>query len=196
MGDAREPEPPHASQTGGQGGAGDDAAPKMRRSMGPAGWLIRLSKLNGAVSLIPELRHCRTEFELIEASARSKGSPGMREAVPVLLCVAIVATMVMAWPSMRPPTMPGWLVIVPVMVLMGALVLVVALMTRDQARRRVRAYLLSRGVALCSACGYDVRGLKGAHAAGTAGGGVRCPECGTELPAEVLAVMGRPGAPG
>ncbi len=53
--------------------------------------------------------------------------------------------------------------------IMFAYVAVLALLYRGRMRRAIRELLRARGVHVCLACGYDLRG----------GTGVRCPECGT-----------------
>ena len=137
-----------------------------------------------ARKLIPELELCRSDFELSEAAAKAKHGSTMsfRESWPAMIFVpAIIFTMI-TLVNNRPYWFPMWAV--PLIALSCGLMFAsfMANRTSEMARRRVRRFLLQRGLPLCQACGYDLRGLASGASAVPA-----CPECGSTTPLEAAA---------
>jgi hypothetical protein len=140
--------------------------------------------------LYPELRLCRSDFELIEAAARAKQKRSIdrRIIAAVLLFVASVFVFIVAFASLRPYWLPGWSL--PLLILLVSLVFAVGIASagREAARKPIRAFLISRGVPLCLGCGYDLRGLD----PGDPGRRAPCPECGKPIGEEAAALMADP----
>jgi predicted RNA-binding Zn-ribbon protein involved in translation (DUF1610 family) len=132
--------------------------------------------LGPAAGTIPELKHCRTDFELTEAAARVKMTvPTLRDIAPVLVFIPGILLLVVLFRLWRPYWMPDWALVPCIMVVAFSFALVMTRWTAAAGRRRVRAYLLSRGVPLCQSCGYDLRGLESPTA------NTPCPECGVAM---------------
>lgn len=64
-----------------------------------------------------------------------------------------------------------WYVLLVAVVVVGPVFL-----SRENIRHRLRRDLVNRGIAVCMACGYDLRGQREP----------RCPECGTPFDAKLL----------
>lgn len=137
-----------------------------------------------ARKLIPELELCRSDFELSEAAAKAKHGSTMsfRESWPVIIFVPAIIFTMFTLVNNRPYWFPMWAV--PLIALSCGLMFAsfMANRTSEMARRRVRRYLLSRGIPICQGCGYDLRGL-----AMDAGAVASCPECGSLAPLEARA---------
>src|SRR5690606_15922663 len=137
--------------------------------------------------LYPELKLCRSPLEVSEAIARQKRSAGaFRIAVgPTLLYVVVIAIILFAPRYVVPQSLGPMGPLIAIMAISLLFSLWMTIHGRDQARRRIRSYLLSRGVPTCLECGYDLRGVNDA-------GADRCPECGESVPESLRA--GVPGA--
>lgn len=163
----------------------------------PRGLVARVFVGPWTEAYIPELGLARTEFERIEAAARQKSARAGtgREIVATVIFVATQAAIAISFPIFRPPWMPGWIMILLVLPVTLCFIVLMASMSRESARRAVRRYLLSRGVALCQSCGYDLRGLVLQPPASDST--PRCPECGTAVDPKVRALLEQlsPGVP-
>lgn len=122
----------------------------------------------------PELRHARGDLEFGEAVARAKGMhPRLGDLLPVVAFLpTFIATAVLAR-HFRPAWMPEWGIVALLLAIACAFAMFMATIGRSAARRRIRAYLLKRGIPLCQVCGYDLRGLTVIE-----GAALPCPECG------------------
>ena len=158
-------------------------AARSRRHGGVLGRLIHPFARRG----LPELEHCRSDFEFLEAAGRAKMRQlSINEFFPVIVFVPVIGAVVVFGANFRPVWMPEW-VIIPVLMGLGLCVAAaVSAAGRRGARLRVRDYLISRGVALCRNCGYDLRGLDPARADDRA---LKCPECGANAEPRVAQLL-------
>jgi predicted RNA-binding Zn-ribbon protein involved in translation (DUF1610 family) len=135
---------------------------------------------------IPELAHCRTDFEVTEAAARAKTTrPSLQEVIPVVIFIATILTIVLLYANARPYWLPQWALLLAVLFLAACFALYMSSVSLETGRRRVRAYLLSRGIPLCQSCGYDLS----ASPAGVTPTSP-CPECGQAM-GEVASLLQR-----
>lgn len=151
----------------------------------PRFWLARFM-LGVSRRSIPELAHCRSDFEVTEAAARAKGMrPTWQEVGPVLIFVAAILSIVLLYANARPYWLPQWTMLLVILFLATSFAVFMSSWTVEASRRRVRAFLLTRGVPLCQHCGYDLAASPEGVTAETP-----CPECGGAM-GEVAAVLER-----
>lgn len=153
----------------------------------PRFWLAPLI-IGVTTRSIPELRHCRSDFEVTEAASRAKLTrPTLREIAPVIIYVSFVLLVVFGFTASRPYWLPEWMILVIIMAVTLAFIMLMSSWTSESYRRRVRAYLLTRGIPLCQSCGYDLRGAAESPTTETP-----CPECGKPY-GEVASVLASSG---
>lgn len=142
----------------------------------------------------PELRLCRDRAEEKQAY-KHIGMSAWDIALPTVCAGAIIIT----WQQSAPIASLGMglfshrtlQVLDSAASFLAALSVGYALMWsfRARGRRRLRAYLLSRGHPLCVRCGYDLTGVPVRHDDRTV-----CPECGADLGPEAIAALERKAA--
>lgn len=155
----------------------DQALPTMRKPGKPRSLVAWMILGVAGRSSIPELKHCRSDFELTEAAARAKVSrPTLRDILPVIVFVSIFVSAVVGFRTIRPAWLPEWMLLVFVMGTALTFALFMSSWTQERSRLNVRRYLISRGIALCHACGYDLSASPGGVTPSSP-----CPECGKAM---------------
>lgn len=128
--------------------------------------------------LYPELKLCRNDIERLEARRAALNDRGQSL---IFLVASVVAFVILRWTLAHTA---AWIGLIPnswrqtcdallTTALFVGIVYAGRYCLREPARKRIRAYLRTRGFSLCENCGYDLRGL-----AETPDESGLCPECG------------------
>lgn len=122
--------------------------------------------------MFPELRRAESERERVALrSAAIRSREYTLAALALCGGFLVVEIVLLGWCKLWAVSHPFFVSLVVIMpsgliVSLGPLLIV-----RSRARRRLRRELYARGIPICVACGYDLRGQTES----------RCPECGAQF---------------